>query len=122
MGPLKKYSYLWITMILFLASFAGHWTFAWYQYVDEQTTHGQPVEMSGYVIETARDTLENWQSEFRQLAWQVGGLALFLAVGSPQSKEGDDRREAKLDYMLSRLDPEHYQRILAELESKYPKA
>jgi hypothetical protein len=53
-------------------------------------------------IETAKDTLENWQSEFVQLAWQVGGLAFFFFVGSPQSKEGDDRREAKLDIILSK--------------------
>jgi hypothetical protein len=44
----------------------------------------------------SRDTLENWQPEFLQLLWQVG-LALFLYVGSPQSKEGDDRKGAKLD-------------------------
>ena len=26
-----------------------------------------------YLIHTMRDTLENWQSEFLQLLWQVGG-------------------------------------------------
>jgi hypothetical protein len=35
-----------------------------------------------------RDTLENWQSEFLQLIWQVAGLAILLHVGSPQSKRG----------------------------------
>ena len=47
-----------------------------------------------------RDTLENWQSEFLQLLWQVAGLAILLHVGSPASKEGDDRMEAKLDALL----------------------
>lgn len=39
----------------------------------------------------SRDTLENWQSEFLQLVWQVAGLTYLLYVGSPQSKEEDDR-------------------------------
>ena len=47
-----------------------------------------------------RDTFENWQSEFLQLLWQVVGLGYFLYVGSPSSKEGDDRVEAKLDALL----------------------
>jgi hypothetical protein len=57
-----------------------------------------------------------------QLVWQVGGLALCFFVGSPQSKEGDDRREAKLDIILSKLDPDHYQDVLKKLEQQYPKA
>jgi TnpA family transposase len=47
-----------------------------------------------------RATFENWQSEFLQLLWQVVGLAYFLYVGSPSSKENDDRMEAKLDALL----------------------
>jgi hypothetical protein len=122
MTSFRKYSYVWITTILFLGSLIGHWMFAWYHYVDEQTMHNQPIQVSGYVIETARDTLENWQSEFLQLIWQVAGLAFFLFVGSPQSKEGDDRKEAKLDIILSKLDPDNYKEIIKELEQKYPTA
>jgi UV DNA damage repair endonuclease len=43
-----------------------------------------------------RDNAENWQSEFLQLIWQVAGLAFPLYISSPQSKEGDDRKEEKL--------------------------
>ena len=57
-----------------------------------------------------RDTLENWQSEFLQLIWQVGGLAFLLYVGSPQSKEGDDRVEAKIDEILRRVAPSEAER------------
>jgi len=39
----------------------GHWTFAWYAYIREQTAQQQPINISDYVIETARDTFENWQ-------------------------------------------------------------
>ena len=48
-----------------------------------------------------RDTFENWQSEFLQLLWQVVGLAYFLYVGSPSSKENDDRMEAKIDALIT---------------------
>jgi hypothetical protein len=67
-----------------------------------------------------RDTLENWQSEFLQLLWQVGGLAILLYVGSPQSKEEDDRMEEKLDVILRKLDPAEAERIISELDRKYP--
>jgi uncharacterized protein DUF6766 len=122
MSSFKKYGFLWVTTILFIGSLIGHWMFAWYHYVGEQTTHHQPIEVNKYVIETAKDTLENWQSEFLQLIWQVAGLAFFLFVGSPQSKEGDDRKEAKLDIILSKLDPHHYKETLKELQEKYPTA
>jgi hypothetical protein len=122
MSFIKKYGYFWLTLILFLGSLAGHWTFAWYAYVKEQKAHQQPVQVSDYIVETARDTFENWQSEFLQLIWQVAGLAFFLFISSPQSKEGDDRREAKLDLILSKLEPDRYQQILTTLDKKYPKS
>jgi hypothetical protein len=116
----KRYGYAWVTAAFFLLSLAGHWIFGWFAYVEEQREHNQPVEVSGYVVETTRDTLENWQSEFLQLLWQVGGLAVLLYVGSPQSKEEDDRLEEKLDAILRKLDPEGAEGIIAELDRKYP--
>jgi hypothetical protein len=116
----KRYGYAWVTAALFLFSLAGHWIFGWFAYVDEQRAHTQPVEVSNYLTEMGRDTLENWQSEFLQLLWQVGGLAILLYVGSPQSKEEDDRMEEKLDVILRKLDPAEAERIIAELDQKYP--
>src|SRR5215204_4369621 len=101
-----RYGYAWITLGLFLFSFVGHWVFAWFAYTSEQLAHNQPIQVSGYLIQTLRDTLENWQSEFLQLLWQVGGLAILLHLGSPQSKEGSDRVEEKVDAILRRIDPE----------------
>jgi hypothetical protein len=115
----KRYSYLWLTLGLFVFSIVGHWLFGWYAYVDEQQTHGQPVEVSGYTIEMLRDTFENWQSEFLQLMWQVGGRALFLYVGSPQSKEGSDRVEAKIDAILRKVDPRNAETEIAALDRAY---
>jgi hypothetical protein len=116
-----KYGYIWITLALFLISLGGHWLFAWFDYVSEAQAHGQPVEVKEYAVKTLEATLENWQSEFLQLVWQVGGLMFLFAVGSPQSKEGDDRKEEKLDWIMRRLDAEHAERRINELEEKYPK-
>lgn len=116
---LSGYAFAWVTLGLFLFSLVGHWTFGWFAYVNEQIAHKQPIEVSGYAIEMARDTLENWQSEFLQLLWQVAGLALFLYIGSPQSKEGDDRKEAKLDEILKLLDPKDGEKLIAKLDRDY---
>ena len=97
---LKQYAYAWLTAGFFLISFALHWMFGWIAFVDEQQALGQPAEASAYLVEMSRDTFENWQSEFLQLLWQVVGLAYFLYVGSPSSKENDDRVEAKIDALL----------------------
>src|SRR5512134_1165411 len=96
----SAYGFAWVTLGFLLISLAGHWIFGWFAFVQEQRAMGHPVETSDFVIEMMRDTLENWQSEFLQLLWQVAGLALLLYVGSPQSKESDDRVEAKLDAIL----------------------
>ena len=115
----SNYSFFWVTLVLFLGSLLGHWIFAWHAYVNEQLAHGQSVEFGGYFIETARDTLENWQSEFLQLIWQVAGLAFLLHIGSPQSKEGDERKEEKLDRILQAVNAKEADRIISELDSKY---
>jgi hypothetical protein len=101
----RNYSFFWITGAFFIITLTGHWIFGWFAYVDEQQSHGMPIDISGYQIEMMRDTLENWQSEFLQFIWQVAGLAMLLHVGSPQSKEGDDRIEAKIDAILNHVDP-----------------
>lgn len=66
-----------------------------------------------------RDTLENWQSEFLQLLWQVAGLAILLHVGSPQSKEGDDRMEAKIDAILLAVEPKRGDAMLDKIDHEY---
>ncbi|HWX50719.1 MAG TPA: DUF6766 family protein [Roseomonas sp.] len=115
----KRYGFAWVTVGFFLISLVGHWIFGWFAYLDEQQAHNQPVEVSGYFVQMMRDTLENWQSEFLQLVWQVVGLALLLYVGSPQSKEGDDRMEAKIDALLRKVDPENADRVIAAIDNAY---
>jgi hypothetical protein len=115
----KAYGYAWVTLGFFLISFIGHWLFGWFAYVSEQQAHAQPIQVSEYLVEMSRDTFENWQSEFLQLLWQVGGLAILLYVGSPQSKEGDDRMEAKIDEILRKVDPQNAESIIKTLDDDY---
>jgi len=117
----KRKGYLWITLIFFLFSIALHWVFGWEAFVNEQKAHNQPIIFSDYAVEMARDTFENWQSEFLQLIWQVAGLAFLLYAGSPQSKDGDDRKEEKLDFIIQKLDPENYDKLMKAWDEKYPK-
>jgi hypothetical protein len=114
-----RFGFAWITGMFFVVSLAGHWLFGWFAYINEQRVHGQPIEMSEYVVQMSRDTLENWQSEFLQLLWQVAGLAILLHIGSPQSKEGDERKEAKLDAILRRLDPQNADQVIRELDVQF---
>ena len=106
--------------ILFCHSLAIHWTFARFAYVQEQIDHNQAIELSGYFNQTLSDTMENWQSEFLQLIWQVGGLSFLLYVGSPQSKDSEQRLEMKLDAILHKVEPEKAQEIIQQLHKEYP--
>ena len=97
---IKGYAYAWITLAFFLGSLVLHWWFGWRAFIDEAAQHGQSPQFDQFAIQAARDTFENWQSEFLQLLWQVVGLAYFLYLGSPSSHENDDRLEAKVDALL----------------------
>lgn len=115
----KRYGFAWVTGAVFLITLSGHWIFGWFAYVSEQQAHQQPIEFGAYTIQMMRDTLENWQSEFLQLIWQVAGLAILLHVGSPQSKEGDDRMEAKIDAILLAVEPKKGDELLERIDEEY---
>jgi hypothetical protein len=122
MGIFKKKGYVWVTLVFFIFSLALHWIFGWEAFKNEQEAHGQPIVFSEYSAEMLRDTMENWQSEFLQLIWQVAGLAILLYVGSPQSKESEERLEEKMDHIIRKIDPENASKLLKDWESKYPKS
>ena len=115
----KRYGFFWVTLILFVLSLAGHWWFGWSTYVSEQQLHGAEPQVGDYLVQATRDTLENWQSEFLQLIWQVAGLAMLLHVGSPQSREEDDRLEEKLDAILRAVNPQEGERIIVTLDERF---
>lgn len=118
---IRRRGFLWVTLALFVLSVTFHWIFGWKVFTNTQREHNQPVVFKEYVEEMLKDTMENWQSEFLQLIWQVAGLAILWYAGSPQSKEGDDRKEEKLDFIIKKLDPENYAKLMKEWESKFPK-
>jgi len=72
-----------------------------------------------YAYQLLRDTFENWQSEFLQLVWQVAGLAMLLHIGSPQSKEGDDRLESKIDEILKSVNSAEGAEIIRRLDNRF---
>lgn len=115
----SRYSYTWVTLGLFIVALAGQWIFGWYEYVQQQQEHSQAVEVSAYVTELMRGTLENWQSEFLQLIWQVAGLSFLFHVGSTQSRESEDRMEAKIDELLRKVDAKHAEATIRELDSRF---
>jgi hypothetical protein len=115
----RRYGYVWVTGALFLVSLAGHWALAWQAFVADQAAHGQPVEVADFLYQTGRDTLENWQSEFLQLIWQVAGLALLLHVGSPQSRDSDDRLEMKVDAILRAVDASGGAATIGALDERF---
>jgi hypothetical protein len=115
----SRYSYTWVTLALFLVALAGQWIFGWYEYVQQQQEHNQAVQVSAYVTLLMRGTLENWQSEFLQLVWQVAGLSFLYHVGSTQSRESGDRMEAKIDEVLRAVDAKAADRTIRELDDRF---
>lgn len=119
LGLLGKYAYGWLTLAFFLGSLILHWFFGWRSFVSEAEAHGQLPAVAEYLDEMLRDTFENWQSEFLQLLWQVLGLAYFLYVGSPSSKENDDRMEAKIDALIRLQGGAQGEQILSDIDERY---
>jgi len=99
----KAYSFGLITGAFFLLSWAGQFVFQLIVQRNESEQHGQAFSWSEYLPQFFSSTLENWQSEFLQLVWQAAGLAMFYFWGSSQSKEGEDRVEAKIDRLLEEI-------------------
>jgi hypothetical protein len=121
MREFKKRGYLYVTIIFFAVSWLIHGITAFNQFVEEQNQHSQPISMNVFWNEFIRQTTENWQSEFLQLSWQIGGLMILFAVASPQDRLGDQRKEKILEKILELgMDKKEYDRFMKSLEEKYP--
>lgn len=107
--------------IVFVSVFATTWIaqlfFEWRVYAHDQQEHGSVARFwSGGFWDTFwQSTLENWQSEFLQLAAFTIAAAYFVFKGSSESPDSSERIESKLDALLEQLgvDP-------AEVESRLP--
>jgi len=90
-------------VVLFLASWGGQLIAEWHEFVGDQGQHGEEaVFWSGeFWWMFWSSTLENWQSEWLQLAGQVALPAYLVYKGAAQSKDSDERLEAKVDWLIS---------------------
>jgi hypothetical protein len=105
------YSFAIVTLGLFLLAWIGQFVFQLIEVRNDSAEHGQPFEWAQFWPQFFSATFENWQSEFLQLVWQAFGLAAFYFWGSSQSREGDDRLEAKVDALLKErgIDPVEFE-------------
>ncbi len=72
----RRYGTLFIFIALFFASWVGQFLFQLVEVANEAKEHGQEFMWSEFWPQFFSATFENWQSEFLQLAWQVGLVTL----------------------------------------------
>jgi hypothetical protein len=93
--------------LLFVLAWLVHLFTGWQEFVAEQMAHGEMASVwgeDGYVWTWLARSFENIMSEFLQLAAFVVLTAILIFEGSAESKDGDERMEAKIDAIASRLD------------------
>jgi hypothetical protein len=114
-----------VLVALFLVSWIGQLVFEWYDFRNEQIEHGEGAAFwsSDFWVVFWQSTLENWQSEFLQLATFVIFTAYLVYKGSAESGDGDQRMEAKIDAVLRKqgVDPDEIERGLPEMYQRTPK-
>jgi hypothetical protein len=92
---------------MFVLAWLVHLFTGWQEFVAEQMAHGEMASVwgeDGYVWTWLARSFENIMSEFLQLAAFVVLTAILIFEGSAESKDGDERMEAKIDAIASRLD------------------
>jgi hypothetical protein len=102
----RDYNLSLVLLACFLVSWALQaWT-GWRKFSAEQLQHQQTASVfgeDGYIWEFLAATFENWQSEFLQLLAMVVLTSFLIHRGSAESKDSNDRMEAKLDDIQQRL-------------------
>ncbi len=93
--------------LLFVLAWVVHLFTGWQEFAAEQAAHGELATVfgeNGYVWTWLARSFENIMSEFLQLAAFVVLTAFLIFEGSAESRDGDERLEAKVDGIISRLD------------------
>jgi hypothetical protein len=91
---------------LFLASLVGQLYFQYRHEVDQALQHGDAapgIFSSEFWNAFLASVLENWQSEFLQLASFVVFATYFIHRGSPQSRDGSDEMAADIKAIKEKL-------------------
>lgn len=101
----RKYRAAIFMAILAIASLLIHLYTGWQAAMDEASTHGQDAIVAEYLVQWVRDTFENLQSEFWQLAMQMALLAgVFEAIGV----KAYEQDTAEIKQRLSLIEDELY--------------
>lgn len=88
-----------------LVSLVIHFWSGWEAFVSESSGHGEKALWGDYMIQWIRDTFENLQSEFWQLAVQFALLAgLFKVIGVQAYEEDVEEVKQELAELQRKLD------------------
>lgn len=93
-----KYRAAVLMAVLALVFIAIHFYAGWEAAVDEASIHQEPALFSDYLAQWVRDTAENLQSEFWQLAVQfalLAGCFEFMRVHAYEEDEEDIKNRLK---------------------------
>ena len=101
---MKRQSAMLLMVALALVSLIVHFVAGWQAAVHEAATHGEAALWGDYLVEWTRDTFENLQSEFWQLAVQMALLAGLLKwMGVTAFEEDNEEIKARLDAIEQKL-------------------
>ena len=117
----KRYSLAWVTGAIFLVLITAHWLSGWGEYVQLQQEQHAAIHVSTYLFQMTRSTLENWQAEFFSLLYQMIVFTYLYYAGCPLTGASDDRLEEKLNAILRKVHPEEAEKVIADLEARYPR-
>lgn len=95
MGKYRAAVFMAVLATVFVAI---HFYSGWEAAIDEAATHQETAVFSDYIVEWVRDTAENLQSEFWQLAVQfalLAGLFEFMRVHAYEEDEEDVKNRLK---------------------------
>jgi hypothetical protein len=93
-----------VVCALFFLSWTAHASAEWRKYVQDQDNHNQPTRAGEFVIQFGEATLQNWQSEFLEAFGLIVLTSAYLHRGSAESRDSEDRMEAKIDKLVKKLD------------------
>jgi hypothetical protein len=99
----KNYGLSIVLFTFFFLTWVGQFVAQLIEFRNEAHAQGQAFEFWDYMPAFWQATLENWQSEFLQLFAFVTLTSFLIHRGSPESKDGDDEMQAKLDRIEKQL-------------------
>jgi hypothetical protein len=103
----RDYSLSLVVGLMFLASFVLHAVFGWWQYAADQANLGKEATLwgsDGYAVYFGEWTFQNWQSEFLEVLVLIVLTSFLIHKGSHESKDSQDRLEAKVDRIEAKVD------------------